>query len=69
MVKKKIVAVILLLCLCVLFGCKWKKQTDIGIIVYTDKETGVQYLIYNDTSNGTGMCPRYNSDGSLMTEK
>lgn len=40
------------------------------IDIYEDGKTGVQYLIYKD-KNGllaySGMCPRYNADGSLYT--
>lgn len=38
------------------------------IDIYEDSKTGVQYLIYKDHSNlisYSGMCPRYNADGSL----
>lgn len=35
--------------------------------VYTDNETGVEYFVYSSQGlTGVTICPRYNSDGSLM---
>lgn len=65
---KRKLFIILILCICLLSGCKWKKQTDLGIVVYTDKETGVQYLIYDPSDDGIAMCPRYNSDGEIYID-
>lgn len=41
-------------------------KVDMGVSVYTyvDKETGVNYLIYDGHRAG-GICPRYNADGTL----
>lgn len=33
--------------------------------IWTDPETGVQYLLFSAVGRG-GICPRYNADGSLM---
>jgi len=35
---------------------------------YIDEETGVNYMIYFD-SNGGGICPRYNADGTLYVSE
>lgn len=38
---------------------------------YRDRETGVHYLVYRDTSSYAGMggiCPRYNADGTLYVD-
>lgn len=32
--------------------------------VWTDPDTGIEYLLYTATGRG-GICPRYNPDGSL----
>ena len=37
------------------------------VYVYVDKETGVNYIIFDDVYKG-GICPRYNADGSLYIE-
>ena len=37
------------------------------VYVYVDKETGVNYIIFDDVYKG-GICPRYNPDGSLYIE-
>ena len=49
-------------------------QNNIGITsaggsigIYTDNETGVEYFVYSSLGvTGVAICPRYNSDGSLM---
>lgn len=53
---------------------KTKQSTDIkenkhtkNVSVYTDKKTGVQYLIYSDV--GVGITPRLNKDGTVMVVK
>jgi hypothetical protein len=75
---KKIVAflmvAILLLCLT---GCNFleTETTDIqqtlrqDIEIWTDEETGVQYIIYRSGGYGGvgGITPRYNADGTLYT--
>lgn len=38
-----------------------------SVRIWTDPETGVQYLLYTAVGRG-GICPRYNADGSLMVE-
>ena len=39
---------------------------------YRDNETGVHYLIYSESKMGyvnySGMCPRYNADGTLYAD-
>ena len=38
---------------------------------YRDSETGVHYLLYSETIYGytsSGICPRYNADGSLYVD-
>ena len=39
---------------------------------YRDTETGVHYLVLNDSTGSGGgiggICPRYNADGSLYVE-
>jgi hypothetical protein len=34
-------------------------------VVYTDKETGVEYLVLFDGNYFRSICPRYNADGTL----
>lgn len=43
-------------------------KTLSGNYVYEwiDKDTGVHYLIYRETSGSGGMTPRLNADGSIM---
>lgn len=38
------------------------------ISIYIDKETKVNYIVYHYYSKG-GICPRYNSDGSLYVSE
>ena len=38
-----------------------------SIRIWTDPDTGVQYLLYRAVGRG-GICPRYNADGTLMIE-
>ena len=35
-----------------------------SVHIWTDEETGVQYIIYDGYGQG-GICPRLNADGSL----
>ena len=35
--------------------------------LYTDSQTAVQYIVITN-SDGIGITPRYNSDGSLVTK-
>ena len=36
---------------------------------YVDDETGVNYLILYDEDSMVGICPRYNTDGTLMIQE
>ena len=60
-----LIAVVLTFCL---VGCEEHKpviKTDnYDITIWTDEETGVQYIIYNDIHRG-GITPRLNADGTL----
>lgn len=44
----------------------WKANT---MNIVTDKKTGVQYLIVEGFDNDIAVCPLYNSDGTLCTER
>lgn len=44
-----------------------RKDKSEYVRIWTDPETGVQYLLYTAVYRG-GICPRYNADGSLMIE-
>ena len=71
-----LIIVVLMLCL---LGCEIETSDEIqkttlaetrdkDICVWTDTETGVQYIIYRDTSGYCGMggiTPRLNADGTL----
>lgn len=68
------VIIILILCLA---GCEDTNpniegsQDDTHIDFWTDKETGVQYVIYDRKGGNAGMggiTPRLNADGSLYTD-
>lgn len=68
------VIIILILCLA---GCEDTNpniegsQDDTHIDFWTDKETGVQYVIYDRKGGSAGMggiTPRLNADGSLYTD-
>lgn len=43
-------------------------DSDEGIDVYEDTETGVQYLVCKGTYRAS-ICPRYNQDGTLYKEQ
>ena len=71
---------VLVLVLC-LFGCEAiettetteskteiKKAKDTNILIWTDKKTGVQYIIYSYGGMGGGITPRLNADGTLYVE-
>lgn len=45
----------------------WDK-VDEDIYIFVDKETGVNYIVYEHYDRG-GICPRYNSDGSLYVSE
>lgn len=65
-----LIAVVLIFCL---VGCEKHKpvtKTDNhDILIWTDEETGVQYIIYEDVHSG-GITPRLNADGTLyITEE
>lgn len=68
------VIIILILCLA---GCEGANpnievsQDDMHIEFWTDKETGVQYVIYDRGAGYAGMggiTPRLNADGTLYTD-
>ena len=56
-----------------LVGCTKEQTTELSttenreVYVYVDKETGVNYIIFDDVCKG-GICPRYNADGALYIE-
>ena len=67
-----ITVIILLFALC---GCGLNENitqtSDTDIRIWTDEETGVQYVIYCHAAGYKGMggiTPRLNSDGSLYME-
>lgn len=77
---KKLVATILtaILIMVYLIGCSFEednsrydgisKTDNINIEFWTDKETGVQYIVYDRVGGYAGMggiTPRLNSDGSV----
>lgn len=53
---------------------KVDSQTVWGIVLkdtlydFVDDETGVHYLMFQGSEEVTAICPRYNSDGSLMVD-
>lgn len=78
---KKIIflALAALLLVCASAGCVTEEETEevmpdkyiqnyeYGshyVYVYVDEYTGVEYLLYDGYQSG-GVCPRYNSDGTL----
>lgn len=80
---KKLVATILtaILIMVYLTGCSFEednsrydgisKTDNINIEFWTDKETGVQYIVYDRVGGYAGMggiTPRLNSDGSVYIE-
>lgn len=70
---KKLIALILIGMM--LVGCSVEttegvevKNSDFGILIWTDSETGVQYVCYC-TGHGNGITPRLNADGTVMVEE
>jgi maltose-binding protein MalE len=76
-----LIIVVLMLCLS---GCETSnkiqkptlaEESNENISIWTDTETGVQYIVYTDTAGYCGMggiTPRLNADGTLYvveTEK
>lgn len=67
---KKYIVVIITAVLFILMLCGWKrvnhKNLDAltSISIYEDEETGVEYIVFH-VGYGTGVCPRYNADGTL----
>ena len=70
---KKIIAIIL--CVLLVCGlCGWTKvesknlnaMTNITVIV--DDETGVEYIVFSGYNRG-GICPRYNTDGTMRVRE
>ena len=41
---------------------------DSRIHIYVDDETGVNYVVFYESSKG-GICPRYNADGTLYVDE
>jgi maltose-binding protein MalE len=80
--KKLIIAMIAFALILCLAGCEIsntstntsstnnsKERFASDIYIWTDKETGVQYIVYSDDSKNTGgITPRLNADGTLYTE-
>lgn len=77
--KKILIALVVISVLC-LVSCAdtnpniERSQNDVNIEFWTDKETGVQYVIYDRTVSHAGIggiTPRLNIDGTLYisTEK
>lgn len=72
---KKLIFILSVLALTVcLVGCEidtpWhlQREPDNGFSVWTDEETGVQYIIYqyrNSSGGLGGITPRLNPDGTL----
>ena len=76
---KKLVLILLALTLVLcLVGCEEYNETTLGeknnsdIYIWTDEETGVQYVVYSLVVKGGGggaggITPRLNADGTLYT--
>ena len=71
--KKIICFVIMILMVCFLCSCSIGESTvqsnntlspSSTVYIWTDEETGVQYIIYDGYKQG-GIYPRLNADGSL----
>jgi maltose-binding protein MalE len=71
--KKIICFVLMVLMVCCLCSCSVEESTNqsnntlppsSSVRVWTDEETGVQYIIYEGYKQG-GIYPRLNADGSL----
>ena len=70
---KKIVSLILVITIMLLVGCEEVSQADTKINyiqdtniwrIVVDKETGVNYIIYNGGRSGIDIIPRVNADGT-----
>jgi hypothetical protein len=62
------------LCFWLIIGCflcisnnSMSQTSNSNISIWTDEETGVQYVIYGGYKQG-GITPRLNADGSLHVE-
>lgn len=82
--KNKVFILIIAIMVCFIFGCGATTQAKEKVNNYMerirvchdveewrDTETGVHYLIYSEfTTYGysSGICPRYNADGSLYVD-
>ena len=75
--KKVICFVLIVLMVCCLCSCSVEENSNqstnqinntlpssSSVHIWTDEETGVQYIIYDGYKQG-GICPRLNADGSL----
>lgn len=79
--KKVIIALFALVLILCLVGCEeanesnkasLKTEDNSTIYIWTDEETGVQYIVFSDKKGYGGMggiTPRLNSDGTLYIEK
>ena len=80
--KKLIIAILAFALILCLVGCEASKtptesKTQLvkggtgAISIWTDEETGVQYIIYHGDNNQYlgGITPRLNADGTLYTEE
>ena len=67
---KRIIIAIIISVLFILGLCGWKKvghenlNMSTAVKIYEDEETGVEYIVFH-VGYGTGVCPRYNADGTL----
>ena len=75
--KKILVVLMVLVLIACLMGCDnneniTRSDKDVSIMFWTDEETGVEYVIYSNNSNGYagqgGITPRLNADGTLYTD-
>jgi hypothetical protein len=63
-----IISIIFCLCACEKSNEVTTKEGNTDIEIWTDKETGVQYVIYDKSGGYSGMggiTPRFNTDGTL----
>lgn len=52
-----------------LSGCRSSTKINaLNISFYRDPVTGVNYVVYNN-DHGSGICPRFNADGTLFVEE
>lgn len=70
-----VIALVLTFCLagCVEPDCEPKEKDNDDIFIWTDEETGVQYVVYRfivvNGGGAGGITPRLNADGTLYTEE